>query len=489
MKLKFCGAAQNVTGSRHVVEINGYKILLDCGLFQGGNRKKIRQQNQEFLFNPKEIYFVLISHAHIDHIGALPRLYKMGYRGPIHSTGATVDLAEVMLLDSAHIQEQDAKYLKRKTGKKQEPLYTDSQVYGVMKLFKGHSYKKRFKLAKDIWVTFYDAGHVFGSAVIVIDYREEGRDKRLVFTGDLGRKHMPILNDPYQVKKADILITESTYASHLHDSIHSVHQEIAWAVNDAIKRGGKIIVPGFSFERTQAFVYILHELYLQGKVPKIPIFVDSPLSTELSQVFDRHRDYYDNETFRDFLDKKKNPFYFEQITYTKSVEQSKKLNNYKGPCIIVSASGMCQAGRIVHHLKNHMTDPKNLILIIGFMAKGTRGRQILERKRKIKIFGRYYPLKAGVTVLNSFSAHADKLELLEYIKNIDDLKNIFIVHGEESECAVLRDNIYNILRFKGRVDVVDMGEEFKVTDKGTKSKMGKRRAKYLRQMRNLSKKT
>ncbi|NQT49114.1 MBL fold metallo-hydrolase [Candidatus Kuenenbacteria bacterium] len=492
MKIKFCGADQNVTGSRHLLEINGIKILLDCGMFQGGNRDKIRKLNEEFLFDPKEVDYVLISHAHIDHCGMLPRLVKMGFNGKVISTTANRDLMEVMLLDSAHIQVQDAKYVKKHfKGKSEflrEPLYTDKDVKKAMELFVGYNYFKKFKLHENIWVTLYDAGHVLGSAIIGIDFKDGKEQRRLVFTGDLGRKYMPILNDPYQVDHADILITESTYASHLHDSIDSVYEEVTWAVNDVIKRGGKIIVPSFSFERTQAFVYVLHQLYDQGKIPKIPIFVDSPLSTRISKVFDKYRDYYDNETFRDFLDKKKSPFYFNEIKYTKSVEESKKLNFYKKPCIIISASGMCEAGRIMHHLKNHMTDPKNMILVIGFMAQGTRGRMIVEGKPRIKIYGEKYPLKADVVVLNSFSSHADKLELLEYIKNISDLKNIFIVHGEESECAMLRDNIYNILKLKCRVDVADMGEEFEITNKGTTSKMGKRREKYKKDMGNLKSK-
>ena len=485
MKIKFCGAAQNVTGSRHLLEINNKKILLDCGMFQGGNRKKSRLLNEEFLFDPKEVDYVIISHAHIDHIGMLPRLVKLGFAGKVFCTGATEELAEVMLLDSAHIQVQDARFLKKHKKVHAEPLYTDTEVYDSLKLIESFDYFQKFKIDENIWATFYDAGHVLGSAIVSIDFKENEDYKRLVFTGDLGRKYMPILNDPHQIDHADILITESTYASHLHDSFSNVHEELEWAIRDVMKRKGKIIVPGFSFERTQAFVYVLHELYNKGKIPKIPIFVDSPLSSRISKVFDKNKDYYDDETFRDFVDKKKNPLYFKEITYTTSVEESKQLNFYNKPCIIISASGMCEAGRIMHHLKNHMTDPKNLILVIGFMAQGTRGRQIVEGARKIKIFGKKYPLKADVVVLNSFSGHADKLELLEYVRNINDLQNIFVVHGEESECAMLRDNIHNILRFKGRVDVVDMGEEFEITDKGTTSKMGKRRNKYIKQMNDL----
>ncbi len=488
MKIKFCGATQNVTGSKHLISVNGLNILLDCGLVQGGNRDKAREQNEKFLFEPKQVDYLILSHGHIDHSGLIPRLVKQGFRGKIFCTTATKELAEVLLLDSAHIQMENAKYVKRHLKKNIEPLYKTADTRRAMKYFETYEYRRKFKIGEGIWCTFNDAGHVLGSAIVTLDIKEENVYKRLVFTGDLGRKNMPILNDPYQVEQADILITESTYASHLHDSMANVHQELSWAINDVVKRSGKVIVPGFSFERTQELVYVLHELYRQNKIPKVPIFVDSPLSSRISKVFDKFKNYYDDETFRDFLNKKKNPFYFEQIKYIESREESKKLNNIKEPCIIISASGMCEAGRIKHHLKNHMGDARNLILVIGFMAQGTRGRQIVEGKSKIRIFGKLYPLKADVTVINAFSAHADKLELLEYIKNIHGLENIFIVHGEETECAVLRDNIYNILKLRARVDVVDLGEEFKIREDGTYSKLGKRRKKYLREMQNITKK-
>jgi len=483
MKLKFCGAARNVTGSNHLIEINNKKILLDCGLFQGGGREKALLKNQELLYDPKKIDYVLLSHAHIDHAGRIPLLVKRGFRGKVFSTTATKELTNVLLQDSAHIQMQDAFYINKKfKGEQVKPLYTDKDVVKAITLFETHEYKQKFKLDEGIWVTFYDAGHVLGSAIIVVDYKEKNRYQRLVFTGDLGPKYVPIVNDPYQVKDADILIIESTYASHLHDDFSTVHDELAGFVNDVVARKGKIIVPGFSFERTQEFVYVLHELIDQKRIPKIPIFVDSPLSVEISKVFDKFKDYYDEEAFRDFVNKKKSPFYFKGIKYIKEVEESKRLNDFKGSCIIISASGMCEAGRIKHHLKNHMTDSNNLILAIGFMAKGTRGRQIVEGKRQIKIFGQKYPLKADVVVMNSFSAHADKLELLEYVKNIHGLKNIFVVHGEETECAVMRDNIYNILKFKGRVDVPVQGEEFEIRAGETQSQIGKRREKMMKEL-------
>jgi len=488
MKLKFCGADQNVTGSRHLVEINGLKILLDCGMVQGGSREEARKQNETFLFDPKDVDIVILSHAHIDHVGMLPRLVKQGFKGKIYCTTVTKEITNVLLLDSAHIQKQDFEYDQKHKGKKPEPLYLEEDVLASIQLIKTYEYRQKFRLADGIWVTFYDAGHVMGSAIVVIDYTEQGQDqRRLVFTGDLGRKYMPLLNDPYQVDHAQTLIIESTYASHLHDSIESIFDELCTAVNDVVKRGGRIIVPGFSFERTQEIVYVLHRLYDQGKIPRIPIFVDSPMSIAISKVFDRFSHYYDKETFRDFVAKKENPLYFTEIKYTASVEDSKSINKFKGPCFIISASGMCDAGRIKHHLKNNISDPKNLVLVVGFMAKGTRGRQIVEGSNKINIFGVDVPLRAEVLVLNAFSAHADKLELLDYIRNIKDLEQIFIVHGEEIECEVLRDNIFNILKLKCKVDVVDLGEEFEVTSAGVESKLGARRQNYVKGMDSLKK--
>ena len=486
MKIKFCGADQNVTGSCHLLEINGKRILLDCGLFQGGPKEELAKLNKEFLFDANSIDMVVLSHAHIDHCGRLPLLVRQGFSGPIYCTKATSEIADVLLRDSAGIQAQDAKYIKHKFDKDLEPLYELPDVMKTVNLMQTFEYFTKFKLADNIWVTFYDAGHVLGSAIVAIDFKEGSEpEKRLVFTGDLGRKYLPILNDPYQIEKADILIIESTYASHLHDAFESVYEEMTWIINDVVKRGGKIIVPGFAFERTQEIVYVLHELYQQKKIPRLPIFVDSPMAVAISEVFNRFSNYYDKETFKTFLNNKANPFYFNEVKYVESVEESKSLNSFKGSCIIISASGMCEAGRIKHHLANNMADPKNLILVVGFMGRGTKGRQIVEGARKVRFFGQEVPLRADVAVMNEFSAHADKLELLEFIKNINGLKQIFAVHGEETECAVMRDNIYNTLKFHGRVDVPEFGEEFTLDEKGVSSHVPERQAKHLNELRNM----
>lgn len=482
MKIKFCGANKNVTGSRHLLEINGQKVLLDCGLAQGGSSEENYLANSELLFDPQEIDYVVLSHAHMDHSGNIPTLIKQGFKGPIHCTNPTIELCDVMFADSANIQKQDALFLKRHfndTGKEIEPLYTLADAKKALKLFIGHEYNESFELFPGVKVTFYDAGHVFGSAQVYLEIKEGEHFYRLAFTGDYGRRFMPILNDPYQIPAADILITESTYASHIHDSFQYVFEELEWIVNDVVARGGKIIVPGFSLERTQELVYVLHKLYLEKRIPEIPIFVDSPLSTKISKVFIKHTNYYDDESFRDFLGQAKSPFAFDKLRYITSKEDSQKLNTYDKSCIIISASGMCTAGRILHHLKFNVSNPKNLILVIGFMAKGTLGRRIVEQKRRVKIFNEYYDLKADVVALNEFSAHGDKLELLDNIKKMSGLRQIFVVHGEELESEVMRDNIYNILKFKGRVDVPDLGEEYIINGTNIESRLTGKKDRYL----------
>jgi len=459
MQIKFCGAASEVTGSSHLLSCAGKNILLDCGLFQG-DKETSKRKNESFLFDPKTVDYVILSHAHIDHAGRLPRLVKEGFNGRIIGTSATKQLAEVLLLDTAHIQKQDAEFVKKEQNKIIVPFFDEIDVQATMKLFDTCEYSQKYKVCDGVWVTLFDAGHVFGSSIVQLELEENGKKKTFVFTGDLGRKYMPILNDPHQIKSADCLIIESTYASHLHDPLPRVKEDLTAVLQRVIARNGKIIIPGFSFERTQELVYVLHEIYNEKKIKPIPIFVDSPLSVKITEVFDQNRDYYDNETYRAFFDKNQNPFFFESVEYLETAEESKTLNHIQEPCIIISSSGMCEAGRIKHHLKNHMGDERNVILVVGFMAQGTRGRDIVEGKKEIRLFGEYLPLRAEVVVMNAFSAHADKMELLEYIKNISNLKNIFAVHGEENECHILRDNIYNDLKFKGKVEVPVLGQSF-----------------------------
>lgn len=461
MKIKFAGADRTVTGSKHLVKTNNKQILLDCGMVLG-DLKRNYKLNTDFLFDPKKVDCVVLSHAHLDHCGLLPVLVKQGFKGKIYCTNATKELTEVLLMDSAKIQFQDVDHKYRYYGEKIEPLYTEKDVAKVRKHFEVVEYNKWFKLFPNIEIRLVDAGHILGSSIVSLKSKENNRKRVLSFTGDIGRKGLPIIHDPVQIKSSDAFITESTYASHLHDNFNIIYDEMEILINEVYKRGGRILVPTFALERIQEMVYVLHKLYNERQIPEIPIFVDSPLANEISKVFHKNPKYYDKETYDDFLNNLESPFGFRNLHYIQSKEESKALNNYDKPCMIIAASGMAEAGRIVHHLKFGISDPRNLILVVGFMAKGTLGRRIVEHEPKVKIFNKYYRLKADVVVVNAFSAHADKLDLLDYIGNIKNLKHIFVVHGEETETSVMRDNLYNILKFKGKVDVPSYGDEIEV---------------------------
>lgn len=462
MKLTFYGAARSVTGSKHLIETEtGKKILLDCGFFQG-RRQESFEKNSQFPFDPKEITSLVLSHAHIDHSGNLPTLIKMGYKGQIFATPATRDLCEIMLQDSGHIQETDAEYFNKrpylKAIKPITPLYTIQDAINTMHSFHPVKYHQPFWLHRDVEGVFYNAGHVLGSALTVLRIKEGNEVVKIGFTGDLGRKGLPILKDPEYLDELDYLITESTYGDRLHDPIENSRKQLAVAINRTIRRGGKIIIPAFSLERTQELVYDLHLLTDQKIIPEIPIYIDSPLSSNITEIFKRHPECYDQETREMFSKHNKNPFGFGKLRYTRTAEESKKLNEVRQPCVIISASGMCEAGRIRHHLRNNISDPKNTILIVGFMAENTLGRRLVEKKPFVKIFDQMYPLRAEVVVLNSFSAHADREDLLGFIRNIKGLKKVFIVHGEEGQSMALA----NTLREWGRfaVEVPHEGDSF-----------------------------
>lgn len=434
MQITFAGAAGEVTGSRHLLTVNGKRILLDCGMFQG-RRKLSRERNEKFLFDPKTVDAVLLSHAHIDHSGNIPNLVKQGFTGKVYATEATADLCYFMLRDSAFIQEKEAEYLNRhlrKNGTEFTPIYTMDDADASLKLFVPQKYDAPFTVCKGVEAVFYDAGHILGSSVIVLTITEENRAPyKLAFTGDLGRRNLPILRDPYQISEADFLITESTYGNRFHESITDAQERLAKIVNHAARRGGKILIPAFAVERTQEIVYMLHLLHHAKKIPELPIYVDSPLSINVTEVFKKHKDCFDEETWQQFLNHKENPFGFKQVRYVHDVEESKNLNNYHGPCIIISASGMCEFGRILHHLKNNIEDSRTVILLVGFMAKETLGRKLLEKQPVVNIFGKPHRVKAEVEVIDAFSAHADRSDLLNYITRIKGLKKIFLVHGEE----------------------------------------------------------
>jgi metallo-beta-lactamase family protein len=436
MKLTFHGAAGEVTGSSHIVTINGKNILLDCGLFQG-KRKEAFEKNRNFIVDPKNIDVMLLSHAHMDHSGNIPTLVRKGYRGKIYCTDATSDLCKIMLNDCARIQVHDVDFVNKKrirAGKKPfEPLYTPEDAERAVQQLVPVEYSKPFKIFDNVEVTFHDAGHIIGSAFTEINFRENGQTKKLMFTGDIGRRDIPILKDPVIIKDIDYLITESTYGDRRHPAAEDAKAELQKVVEKICQTKGKIIIPAFSVGRTQYIVYLLNKLYTEGKIPALPIYVDSPLSSAATEVYSKHRECWD-EGAVEFLINGQKPFNFGKLHYTESVQESMALNAMNGPMIIISASGMCEAGRILHHLQNNIDDPKNIVLIVGYMAENTLGRRIAEHRREVKIFGNYVYVRAGIQEIAALSAHADEFEMLEYFEGCgaSHVEHAFCVHGEKN---------------------------------------------------------
>jgi metallo-beta-lactamase family protein len=470
MKIKFCGAAKTVTGSQHLIEINGKKILLDCGIFQG-KREESFQMNRKFIYNPEEIHCVILSHAHMDHSGNLPTLYSKGFRGTVYCTPATRDLCSIMLIDSAYIQQKDTEFVNKRRAKKNQPLfnplYTIEDAKNVLTLFKTVSYRKNFQIdgLNDVIVTFYDAGHILGSASIVLEIIENGKKYKLGFTGDLGRKYLPILKDPEFMGNVDYIITESTYGGLYHERATEIESNLLDTISDAVSSKGIIIVPSFSVGRTQELVYEISKLTSSGRLPEFPVYVDSPLSVNATEIFKLHPECFDEETFA-LISSGVDVFGLECVKYIRNAEESKKLNGIKDTAMIISASGMCEAGRILHHLANNIGNPKNTVMIIGYMAEHTLGRELIKASDKpgykVKIFGEEHTVKAKIRVLNSFSAHADSGELLDYFKLFDKayLRKIFLVHGESPQ----QDNFREILKSNGFKDIIipDRGQEFEL---------------------------
>jgi metallo-beta-lactamase family protein len=465
MNIQFIGAARTVTGSMHLVSVNGTKILLDCGMFQG-KRSEAYEKNRNFPFDPTSIDAVILSHAHIDHAGNLPNLVKSGYRGPIYSTSATRDLCNIMLYDSAYIQEHDIAYVNKKHQKKHEPLvqplYDVVDVTAAMSQFISINYERQVQVAEGVTVTFFDAGHILGSAVTVLEVDDHGKKKKIGFTGDLGRKNAPIIRDPQPIGSVDVLISESTYGGKNHDPVNGMKDSVCQVIQRTSDRGGKVIIPSFSVGRTQELVYLLSELFDEGRLPVVPIYIDSPLAVNASDIFRLHPECFDQETL-DYLHADKDPFGFNRLTYVRSVDESKKLNDLHSPCVIISASGMCEGGRIVHHLANNIENPKNTILIVGYQAEHTLGRRIVEKQPEVSIFGEVHKLNAEVEVLNSFSAHAGQDELVEYITAVDQsqLKKLFLVHGELGQIEKLSAKL-NETHVKEEIYIPTTGEKFEM---------------------------
>lgn len=467
MEIEFVGAAQTVTGSKHVVRTKHATVLLDCGLFQGHREESIAK-NRTLGLDPAAIDAVVLSHAHIDHSGALPNLARLGYRGPIYTTSATRDLCVAMLLDAAMIQESDARYINRmiERGQKDlrpvEPLYDEADVLDVLGSMVTLPYHRPVPIAPGLQLTFLDAGHVLGSGIVCLDVEESGRTRRLVFTGDLGRRHMPILRDPEIPEGAHLLISESTYGDRLHTPIEKADDDLAQVVRRVWERGGKLVIPSFALERAQEIVFALKILRGEGRLPPIPVYVDSPLAVKLTDVFKLHPECLD-EKARAMVEGRDSPFEFPELHYVQSVEDSKRVTASTEPAIVISASGMCEAGRVLHHLKGTVGDPKHAILIVGFQAPHTLGRRLVEKREQVRIFGVMHDRRAEVVVLNGFSAHADQQDLRDFTRATRErgaVERVMLVHGDPHPQKVLA----GLLAEDGapRVDVPAPGDRLDV---------------------------
>ncbi len=463
MKITFLGGVGTVTGSMYHIRTNRQNILLECGLYQG-KRRESYQRNQKIAVDIRRLDAVVLSHAHIDHSGNLPNLVKQGYDGPIYATHATRDLCAAMLPDSGHIHEQDVRYVNKKRARRNlppmEPLYTEADAVHSLSYFVGVNYNRPLEIARDVRVTFLDAGHILGSAMVLLETKEHNRTLRLLFSGDLGQPNLPVVQDPTPMPPADYLMIESTYGNREHPPIEDIKEQLAAIVNKVAERGGRIIVPSFAVGRTQEIVYDLHQLIQEERIPEIPIYVDSPLALNVTEVFRRHPECYDQET-RDFLTMSGDgdPFGFYRLRYVRSVAESKALNNTPNPLMIISASGMAEAGRVQHHLKHAITDPRNAVLIIGWQAPNTLGWRIAARQPHVRIFGEEFPLRAEVYTLYGYSAHADRDDLLTWARpHARVIKATFVVHGDPKPAQALAEG----LREQGcrRVEVPRRGDKF-----------------------------
>ena len=455
MEVQFCGATRTTTGSMFVLNVNGQKIMLECGLYQG-RRDESNDRNRNFSFDPASIDVAVLSHSHIDHCGNFPNLVRQGYRGNIFSTHAARDLASIMLADSARIQQHDAEYISRKRAKKNLPpveaLYSVEDAERAGRQFVSLNYDRPMLIADGVTLSFHDAGHILGSAQVVLDVRENDKEYRYLFTGDVGRGGHAILRDPVPVENVDVLHIESTYGNRLHGDRDLSVVEIAKAIRETAHRGGKIIIPAFSVGRTQLVVYTLHQLAESGDLPDIPIFVDSPLSVNATEVFRLHPECF-NESIYQFLREKQNPFGMENLQYIRQVSRSIQLNKLEGPAIIISSSGMCEGGRIRHHLKNNIENPNNLVLFVGYCAQHTLGARIANGDSPVNIFGEKYEVKAQVARHDAFSGHADRDELIAHVESCNsDISDIFVVHGEEKSALAFGETLGK-LKPKARVTV------------------------------------
>lgn len=466
MRLQFFGAAQTVTGSMHLLEVGGKKILLDCGLYQG-RRKEAYEVNRNFPFDPKDIHAVVMSHAHIDHIGNLPTLVKNGFAGRVYATAATRDLASIMLLDSAHIQEQDVQYVNRQRGNEHrklfEPLYRKDDAVETLNRFISISYTMSFEPAPGIRAEYRFAGHMLGAAIVVLDMEEAGVSRRLIFSGDIGRKDVPILRDPQTAPGADYVIMESTYGDRLHEMVNDTTRDhVLETVGRTLERGGKVIIPAFAVGRAQELLYHLNQLSNERKLGYAPVYLDSPMAINATDVFLMHPECFDSELLDSIMrEPDGDPFRFAGLRLTRAVEDSKKINTTPGPAIVISASGMCESGRILHHLKNHIENPDNMVLFVGYQAEHTLGRRIVDGADEVSIFGERRRVRAKIKKIEGLSGHADRNGLLEWARRVrhdGQVRQFFLVHGEESAQKMLRGAM--LAEGFGPVEIPARGQSF-----------------------------
>jgi metallo-beta-lactamase family protein len=445
MRVNFHGAAQTVTGSQHLLGINGYRLLLDCGLYQG-RREETYSRNLNFVYDPRKVDAVILSHAHIDHAGNLPNIVKNGYEGPIYATRATVDLAPIMIADSGRIQESDAEFVNRKRESRGEepiePLYTEADAQRASALFRAVDYNQPFEPVPGVVARFVEAGHILGSAAISLEIEEKGRRIRFWFSGDIGRYNLPLLRDPVLPDATDYLLMESTYGDKRHNDPSQAFDEFRDVVRRTLSRDGKVIIPAFAVGRTQELVYNLNMMMTDHDVPRVPVYVDSPLAVNASNVFKKHPECFDAEA-KQFVEEARHPALdFKMLTYVQSVEESKALNQRKDPMVIISASGMAETGRILHHLRNNIENPKNTVCIVSWQAPYTLGRRLADREKRVKIFGEPYTVKAEVATIGGLSGHAGQDLLVEYATAVKEtVQKVFLVHGEEKAATALTEKL------------------------------------------------
>ncbi|MHC4387479.1 MAG: MBL fold metallo-hydrolase RNA specificity domain-containing protein [Planctomycetota bacterium] len=446
IRLRFLGAAQNVTGSRHLLEANGTRILVDCGLYQ--ERQFMARNWDPFSISPKSINAVLLTHAHLDHCGFLPKLVREGFKGKIYCNAATAEIAKIVLLDSAHLQEEDAEYKRRRherEGRKgpypEVPLYTTADAEACLPLFSPVPYREAVQLGDGVEATFYDAGHILGSSIIRAKVRQQGQERIILFSGDIGRPDRPIVCDPTVFDKADYVLIESTYGDRVHQDTEDIKKLIGRVINSTRKAGGNIIVPSFAVERSQEVLYYINELLMEHAIPRLMVFLDSPMAAKVTEVFQHHPDLFD-EKMAELIRQQESPFNLPGLRVVSSSAESKAINNIRGTVMVIAGSGMCTGGRIKHHLVNNITRQHSTIMFVGYQAIGTLGRHIVEGAKKIRIFGQRYKVKAKVVRVHGFSAHADRDELLDWLKELEaPPRGVFVVHGEAESAKAFGDYV------------------------------------------------